>query len=148
MCELRPDSFCGNSADASPPSVASIARAVAQPALTSSSPLVFNVTFSEPVSGVTAALFRYAQLRWLLSRGISRNFFFCSMCSTSTSTATITAPLTVTAMGSLSWSVSVTPDTSGSVVLRVDNAALGAVSDLAGNALSASGLSATITYSI
>ena len=97
-----------------------VARANGQASPTNLSPVLFNVTFSEPVVGVTSALF-----------------------STSGSSATVGA-ISVTALDSLVYRVSVPVSASGSVLLSVTAPA--GVTDVAGNALVASGLTASVTF--
>jgi hypothetical protein len=106
--------------DALAPSVARVALSRTQPALSNASPVTFNVSLSEPCTGVGTSLFSVAS---------------------STATAAVSS---VTPVGSLVYLVSVTASGLGSVVLGV--AAPAGVKDLAGNSLQASGLTAAMQF--
>jgi hypothetical protein len=104
------------------PSVSRLALAKTQAALSKLSPFVFNVSLSEPCSGLSASAF-----------------------NATGSTATLSGGLTVVAVGSLVYTVSVPVSAAGSVILRV-GPNFGSVVDLAGNLLLPSSLWASATF--
>lgn len=108
--------------DATPPTVQSVARLDTQHSPTNQSPVRFNVTLSEPVLAVSPSLF-----------------------STAGSTASVGA-VSVSALGTSgrSYQVSVPVTTPGLVKVAVSAPA--GVTDLAGNALAASALSAQCSF--
>lgn len=104
------------------PRMLSLQRHSQQAALTAASPVRFNATFSEPVFGVTAALF-----------------------STGGSSAGIGAVSVSFSAGGLGCIVTVNATSTGTVLLSVAAAGSGVV-DAAGNALQSSALTASVNF--
>ena len=91
-----------------------------QAVLAKTSPVVFNISFSEAVTGVSSSLF-----------------------TTTASTATA-GTITVTSLSSSAFKVSVVASGVGSIVLGVSAPA--GVRDLAQNLLTASGLTSSVSF--